>query len=116
APDRIAAFLDDYAARIEHAADALVEMANAESALPVTPRLRSVEMPRTVNQLKQGAAAARARSWCHATIDTAANIRSMYGPLGGPVVVFGPNNFPFAFNSVAGGDFVAAIAAGNPVI
>ena len=31
-------------------------------------------------------------------------------------VVFGPNNFPFAFNSVAGGDFVAAIAAGNPVI
>ena len=32
------------------------------------------------------------------------------------MVVFGPNNFPFAFNSVAGGDFVAAIAAGNPVI
>jgi acyl-CoA reductase-like NAD-dependent aldehyde dehydrogenase len=30
--------------------------------------------------------------------------------------VFGPNNFPFAFNSVAGGGFVAAIAAGNPVI
>ena len=40
----------------------------------------------------------------------------MYGPLGGPVVVLGPNNFPFAFNSVAGGDFAAAIAAGNPVI
>jgi NADP-dependent aldehyde dehydrogenase len=36
--------------------------------------------------------------------------------LGGPVVVLGPNNFPFAFNSVAGGDFAAAIAAGNPVI
>jgi NADP-dependent aldehyde dehydrogenase len=31
-------------------------------------------------------------------------------------VVLGPNNFPFAFNSVAGGDFAAAIAAGNPVI
>jgi alpha-ketoglutaric semialdehyde dehydrogenase len=31
-------------------------------------------------------------------------------------VVFGPNNFPFAFNSVAGGDFAAAVAAGNPVI
>jgi NADP-dependent aldehyde dehydrogenase len=30
--------------------------------------------------------------------------------------VFGPNNFPFAFNSVSGGDFAAAIAAGNPVI
>ena len=114
--DRIAAFLDGYAARIEAAADALVEMAAAESGLAVTPRLRSVELPRTLNQLRQGAAAARGRSWCHATIDTVANIRSMYGPLGGPVVVFGPNNFPFAFNSVAGGDFVAAVAAGNPVI
>ena len=30
--------------------------------------------------------------------------------------VFGPNNFPFAFNSIAGGDFAAAIAAGCPVI
>jgi NADP-dependent aldehyde dehydrogenase len=32
------------------------------------------------------------------------------------VIVVGPNNFPFAFNSVAGGDFAAAIAVGNPVI
>jgi NADP-dependent aldehyde dehydrogenase len=28
----------------------------------------------------------------------------------------GPNNFPFAFSGIAGGDFAAAIAAGNPVI
>jgi NADP-dependent aldehyde dehydrogenase len=34
----------------------------------------------------------------------------------GPVLVFGPNNFPFGFNSAAGGDFTAAIASGNPVI
>src|SRR6185369_4183590 len=33
-----------------------------------------------------------------------------------PVIVFGPNNFPLAFNSASGGDFAAAIAAGNPVI
>jgi NADP-dependent aldehyde dehydrogenase len=91
-------------------------MANLETALPVEPRLRSGELPRTTNQLRQAAAAARDRSWCHATIDTQTNIRSKYGPLGGPVVVFGPNNFPFAFNSIAGGDFAAAIAAGNPVI
>jgi NADP-dependent aldehyde dehydrogenase len=32
------------------------------------------------------------------------------------VVVFGPNNFPLAFNGVSGGDFAAAVAAGNPVI
>ena len=30
--------------------------------------------------------------------------------------MFGPNNFPYAFSGVAGGDFAAAIAAGNPVI
>jgi NADP-dependent aldehyde dehydrogenase len=113
---RIAAFLDEYASRIEGAADALVEMASLETAYPVTPRLKSVELPRTTGQLRQAAAAVRDRSWTMATIDTAANLRSYYGALGGPVVVFGPNNFPFAFNSVAGGDFVAAIAAGNPVI
>src|SRR5262245_52708642 len=114
--DTLGRFLDDYAARIEAAADALVERAARETGLPVTPRLRTVELPRTTSQLRQGAAAARDRSWCMATIDTKANLRSCYGPLGGPVIVFGPNNFPFAFNSVAGGDFVAAIAAGNPVI
>jgi NADP-dependent aldehyde dehydrogenase len=32
------------------------------------------------------------------------------------VLVLGPNNFPFAFNGVSGGDFAAAFAAGNPVI
>ena len=37
-------------------------------------------------------------------------------PLPGAVVVFGPTNFPFAFNGAAGGDFAAAIAAGSPVI
>ena len=30
--------------------------------------------------------------------------------------MFGPNNFPLAFNGASGGDFAAAIAAGNPVI
>jgi 2,5-dioxopentanoate dehydrogenase len=114
--DKIAAFLDAYADAIEANADALVEIANKETALPVTPRLKAVELPRTTNQLRQAAAAVRSRSWCLATIDTKTNIRSHYAALGGPVVVFGPNNFPFAFNSVAGGDFVAAIAAGNPVI
>jgi NADP-dependent aldehyde dehydrogenase len=115
-PEGIARFLEEYAAKIEGRTDALVEIAARETALPQSPRLRQVELPRTTNQLRQGAAAARDRSWCHATIDTKVNIRSKYGPLGGAVVVFGPNNFPFAFNSIAGGDFVAAVAAGNPVI
>ncbi|MEK6236765.1 MAG: aldehyde dehydrogenase family protein, partial [Planctomycetales bacterium] len=66
-------------------------------------------------QLRQAAAAARDGSWRAATIDTNAGIRSYLAALG-PVAVFGPNNFPLAFGSVSGGDFAAAIAAGNPVI
>ena len=116
AGEKIASFLEDYATRLEGNADALVDLANRETGYPVTPRLRTVELPRTTNQLRQGAAAARNRSWCMATIDTKANLRSCYGALGGPVAVFGPNNIPFAFNSIAGGDFVSAIAAGNPVV
>jgi 2,5-dioxopentanoate dehydrogenase len=115
-PGKIADFLDKYAENIKARAEELVELANIETALPKEPRLRSSELPRTIDQLHQAASAARERSWCHAVIDTKSNIHSKYGALGGPVVVFGPNNFPFAFNSAAGGDFAAAIAAGNPVI
>ena len=112
---RFADFLEAYAAEIEQRSDALVQAAHAETGLPVTPRLQDVELPRTTNQLRQAADAARSGIWRNATIDTASGIRSMRGPIG-PVVVFGPNNFPFAFNGIAGGDFAAAIAAGNPVI
>ena len=113
--DRFADFLEANAAAIESRADQLVEMAHTETALPVSPRLKDVELPRTTGQLRQAAAAARDGSWVNATIDTQAGIRSMFGPIG-PVAVFGPNNFPFAFNGAAGGDYAAAIAAGNPVI
>jgi len=112
---RFAAFLENFADRIEGRADELVTMANQETALPVSPRLKDGELPRTTDQLRQAGSAAREGSWTVPTIDTKANIRSMHGPIG-PVAVFGPNNFPFAFNSVAGGDFAAAVAAGNPVI
>ena len=95
--------------------DAIVAAAAEETALPVTPRLKDVELPRTTNQLRQAAAAVREESWRHATLDLEKNIRSCFAPIG-PVVIFGPNNFPFAFNGVSGGDFAAAIAAGNPVI
>jgi 2,5-dioxopentanoate dehydrogenase len=115
-PEHIATFLEAFAAQIEARTEAIVAMAHRETALPIEPRLRSVELPRTTDQLRQAAGAAREGSWRHATLDTARNIRSMYAPLGGPVVVFGPNNFPLAFNSVSGGDAAAALAAGNPVI
>ena len=114
-PERIAQFLDRYAQQIEAHRDALVEIAHAETALAKTPRLAEVELPRTTGQLRQAAAAAREGSWAWPTIDTKLNIRSCFLPLG-PVCVFGPNNFPYAYNGVAGGDFAAAIATGNPVI
>ncbi len=114
--EKFAQFLELYADKMEAHADELVNIANLETGLPQEPRLRNAELPRTTNQLRQAAQAARELNWCRATIDTSANIRSMMGPLDGPVSVFGPNNFPFAFNSIAGGDFAAAVAAGNPVI
>ena len=115
-PERIAAFLERCADNLDAASDALVESAHLETGLGREPRLRNVELPRTTGQLRQAAQAARQRSFCEARIDTKNDIRSLRGPLGGPVAVFGPNNFPFAFNAVMGGDFAAAIAAGNPVM
>ncbi len=115
-PDHRAAFLEAFADGMEAEANVLVDMAHQESGLPKEPRLASIELPRTTDQLRQAAVAARDGSWRMATIDTNSNIRSILSPLEAPVVVFGPNNFPFAFNSAAGGDFAAAVAAGNPVI
>lgn len=114
-PEPIAKFLTRFAERIEARKTELVEMANAETGLPKAPRLADVELPRTSGQLRQAAAAALDGAWALPVIDAKLNIRSRLEPIG-PVWVFGPNNFPFAFNSAAGGDFAAAIAAGNPVI
>jgi len=113
--ERIASFLEAYASRTEARKDELVEMAHAETALPKSPRLADVELPRTTNQIRLAATAAREGSWLSPIIDTKLNIRSCFTSIG-PVCVFGPNNFPFAFGSISGGDFAAAIAAGNPVI
>ncbi|MEA9861486.1 aldehyde dehydrogenase family protein [Xanthomonas campestris pv. raphani] len=114
--ERIAAFLDAYADALDANADTLVALAHAETALPAPTRLRGNELPRTSGQLRQAAQAVRSYSWTHPIIDTAADLRSHLAPLGKPVLVFGPNNFPFAFNAIAGSDFASAIAARNPVI
>ncbi len=110
----IALFLETYADRVEGRSADIRELACLETALPAETRLVG-ELARTTGQLRQAAAAARAASWCLPVINTQANIRSCYAALG-PVAVFGPNNFPLAFGSISGGDFAAAIAAGNPVI
>ena len=115
-PEAIARFLEAYAAGIETSAEALTAIAHRETALPAPTRLRAIELPRTVLQLRKAAEAVRARSWTLPTIDTAAGLRSRLGPLGKPVLVFGPNNFPLAYHGIAGSDFASAIAARNPVI
>ena len=116
-----AAFLERIAEEIVELGDALLELANRETALPL-PRLTG-ERGRTVGQLKMFAALLREGSWVEARIDHAlpdrqplprADLRRMLLPLG-PVGVFGASNFPFAF-SVAGGDTASALAAGCPVV
>ena len=113
--EAIADFLRKYAALIEERAEDISAVANLETALPVEPRLKNVELPRTAGQLRQAANACLDNSWRLPVADKEANLHSALEPLG-PVMVFGPNNFPFAFNGIAGGDFAAAIAAGCPVI
>jgi alpha-ketoglutaric semialdehyde dehydrogenase len=111
----IAHFLEDFADRIERNGERIVKQANIESGLPISPRLQDVELPRTISQLREAATAARDGSWRAPVIDVKTNIRSCLAPIGA-VCVIGPNNFPLAFGGVSGGDFAAAIAAGNPVI
>lgn len=113
---RIAEFLNGYADAIDAATDELAVIASQETGLPASPRLTNVEIPRTSGQLRQAAAAVLAEDWTQPTIDSANNLRSRLESLGKPILVIGPNNFPFAFNGVAGGDFAAAIASGHPVI
>ena len=113
--EQTAGFLESYAQAIEDNREAIVAMAHRETGLAIAPRLNDVELPRTTNQLRQAAQAAREASWARPTIDSKNNIRSVLQSIG-PVLIFGPNNFPLAFGSISGGDFAAAIAAGNPVI
>jgi alpha-ketoglutaric semialdehyde dehydrogenase len=115
-PERVAAFLEALADRLEADAVELCATAARETALPEQARLRDVELPRTTGQLRQAALAARERSWTAPILSPGRGLASRLGPIPGVVVVFGPNNFPFAFNSVTGGDAVAALATGHPVL
>lgn len=115
------AFLRRIADGLDATQQQLAERAHLETALPM-PRLLG-EVSRTTMQLRVFAALVEEGSWVDARIDPALperkplprpGLRSMLRPLG-PVVVFGPSNFPLAF-SVAGTDTASALAAGCPVI
>ena len=115
-----ATVLEGIADALEADREALVELADRETALG-RPRLPG-ELTRTVYQLRFFADVIRDGAYLEAVIDPAhespmgplADVRRFLVPVG-PVAVFGASNFPFAF-SVAGGDTAAAIAAGCPVV
>ena len=120
-PQQKAALLDRIAAEIEALGDALLERANAETALGL-PRLTG-ERARTCNQLRMFARLVEEGSWVQARIDRAMpdrkplprpDLRRMLIPVG-PVASFSASNFPLAI-SVAGNDLSSAYAAGCPVI
>jgi alpha-ketoglutaric semialdehyde dehydrogenase len=115
------AFLRRIADGLDSIQQQLAERAHLETALPM-PRLLG-EVTRTTGQLRVFASLTEEGSWVEARIDSPLPerkplprpaLRSMLRPLG-PVVVFGPSNFPLAF-SVAGADAASALAAGCPVI
>jgi NADP-dependent aldehyde dehydrogenase len=116
-----ALFLERIAENILELGDSLIDVCCKETGLP-NGRITG-ERGRTVGQIRMFAKYIREGSWVDASIDTALpdrqpapkpDIRRMLIPVG-PVVVFGASNFPLAF-SVAGGDTISALAAGNPVV
>jgi 2,5-dioxopentanoate dehydrogenase len=116
-----AQFLEAIADNLLALGDALIERAQAESALPKA-RIEG-ERGRTIGQLKLFASLVREGRWLGATLDSAQpdrkplprpDLRLQKIPVG-PVAVFGASNFPLAF-SVAGGDTASAFAAGCPVV
>lgn len=114
-------FLDAIAHEMTAIGDDLLAMCMAETAL-LKANL-TIELGRTINQLKMFGGLLREGSWLDARIETEdpnrtprpkPDVRFMQIALG-PVLVFGSSNFPFAF-STAGGDTASALAAGCPVI
>jgi NADP-dependent aldehyde dehydrogenase len=83
---RLADFLERYADRLAARGRDLTAVAHAESGLDVTPRLFDVELPRTLDQLRQAAAAAREGTWRMGMIDSTRNIRSAAIAGGNPVI------------------------------
>ena len=116
-----AGFLDEIAVEIEALGASLQEVASLETGLPLA-RLQG-ETGRITGQLRLFAQLLRRGDFYAARIDPALPDRKpmprvdlrQYKVGLGPVAVFGASNFPLAF-STAGGDTVAALAAGCSVV
>jgi len=116
-----AKFLRAIADGIEALGDELVKTITAETGYPEARII--TERNRTCAQLRMFAELTETEDWREITIDEALpnrvpaprpELRRMMMPIG-PVVVFGASNFPLAYSTM-GGDAVAALAVGCPVI
>lgn len=115
-----ATLLRAIADELEQRRERIVQVGVRETAL--TEQRLNGELTRTVYQARMFADLVEEGSFLEATIDHAQDtpmgpgpdLRRMLVPLG-PVAVFGASNFPLAF-SVPGGDTIAALAAGCPVV
>jgi len=120
-PEVRAQFLNTIADEIEALGDVLLQRYTEESGLPGGRALG--ERARTCGQLRLFAGHISKPGWDRPESESAQPDRT---PLPkpatrirniglGPVAVFGPSNFPLAFD-VAGGDTASALAAGCPVV
>ena len=120
-PAQRSLLLETIADNIEALGDDLLQIIHEETALPLT-RLTG-ERSRTTGQLRLFAKLLRDGNWNKEIVDEPLPDRKPAARPGmiqiqvpiGVVAVFGASNFPLAF-SVAGGDTVAALAAGCPVV
>lgn len=114
-PTHRADLLRACADELERIGDSIIRIAELETALG-DPRLRG-ELGRTTGQMRFLARVVEDGSYLDVIIDSpddGPDLRRSNRPIG-PVAVFAASNFPLAF-SVAGGDTVAAIAVGCPVV
>jgi NADP-dependent aldehyde dehydrogenase len=115
-PRERAGWLNAIAVALRGNADALCEIADAETALGL-PRLTG-ELERAATALHFYAEVGIDASWLDATIDSATDSRPDLRRVNrslGPIAVFGASNFPFGFG-VLGHDTASGIAAGCPVL
>lgn len=116
-----ARFLNKIVEALEGAAGPLVERYTQESGLP--PERARSELERTCKQLRLFADLICQGGWNGEALEAAdpgrkpaprPSTRTRYIGIG-PIAVFGPSNFPLAYDA-AGGDTASALAAGCPVV
>ena len=119
-PKERAVFLNEIIQQLERAKTSILSVYQVESGLPLNRAL--AEFQRTIQQLSNFSAILIEEKWPSVIYEPADTTRIpskqslLKTQIGiGPVVVFGASNFPLAYSTI-GGDSVAALAAGCPVI